>query len=103
MAGEHTVESMRPAGFRQRPEGKPREEQRVPWELQEVVRRVWITMGFLASYPDLFSPLYQYLLIYFQIVIRFISYCLSFSLSPQNIMIREFSLLSCVHKTMTGK
>lgn len=102
MAGEHTVESMRPAGFRQRPEGKPREEQRVSWELQEVVRRVWITTGFLASYPDLFLPLYQYLLIYFQLVLGF-SYCLSFSLSPQNRKIREFCSLACVHKTMIGK
>lgn len=59
------------------------EDQHVSWEPQEVVRGVWITTGFLASYPDLFSPLYQYLLIYFPLVIRLISYCLSFSLSPK--------------------
>ena len=60
---------MWPAGFPQRPEGKPREDQHVSWELQEVVRRVWITTGFLASYPDLFSPLYENLLIYFLLVL----------------------------------
>ena len=94
---------MWPAGFPQRPEGKPREDQHVSWELQEVVRRVWITTGFLASYPDLFSPLYENLLIYFLLVFRFISYYLSFSLSPKNRKIREFCSLSCVRKTMTGK
>lgn len=52
---------------------------------------VWITASFLASYPDLFLPLYQYLLIYFQLVLGF-SYCLSFSI-PQN---KIRSLFTCM-------